>query len=392
MSIYTIPEIKRQDIEKLVKRWTAKAQAYGKSIEATLGEPYMTQRTIYEHSYCYELHSNTTREIGKENVEVFDLSLESDLIRMDGYEVLAKVEHLDLGNIVTPLNGSDVAEKWRKADCTCQHCNSKRDRRITFVVRGKDGIEKQIGRSCIKDYCGIDPEKIASFQRLTDLILQDDVRNFDFGSCRTPTCYDIKQVLAISIITTNEQRFVAKSNPGSNYTVIQKRLNEKYIPTLDELKKAQEMAELVSGIEFDPEDDNKWILESAKVLIKSGYCKDSHLGLLAFLPTAIERYIKHQEKKRQIEQCKDQERKASEYVGTIGQRITIDVEEFKLLTRWENVYGITYLYKIIDKAGNVFIWYASRTVESCNQIKATIKDHTERDGVKQTIVTRCKAA
>ena len=78
--------------------------------------------------------------------------------------------------------------------------------------------------------------------------------------------------------------------------------------------------------------------------------------------------------------------------GTIGQRITIDVEELKLLTRWENVYGITYLYKITDKAGNVFIWYASRTVESCNQIKATIKDHTERDGVKQTIVTRCKAA
>ncbi len=37
MSIYTIPEIKRQDIEKLVKRWTAKAQAYCKSIQATLG-------------------------------------------------------------------------------------------------------------------------------------------------------------------------------------------------------------------------------------------------------------------------------------------------------------------------------------------------------------------
>ena len=29
---------------------------------------------------------------------------------------------------------------------------------------------------------------------------------------------------------------------------------------------------------------------------------------------------------------------------------------------------------------------------SCSRIKATVKDHTVRDGVKQTVITRCKVA
>ena len=79
------------------------------------------------------------------------------------------------------------------------------------------------------------------------------------------------------------------------------------------------------------------------------------------------------------------------------------VVSIKLLTSWETQYGMTYLYKMVDENGNVFIWYASKRFgkfdpdgawEDFSQakIKATIKDHTERDGVKQTVVTRCKVA
>ena len=67
----------------------------------------------------------------------------------------------------------------------------------------------------------------------------------------------------------------------------------------------------------------------------------------------------------------------------------VEVADMSLLTSWEGDWGYTYLYKIIDTAGNVLIWYASRCIDAAKKIKATIKDHSERDGVKQTIVTRC---
>ena len=51
-----------------------------------------------------------------------------------------------------------------------------------------------------------------------------------------------------------------------------------------------------------------------------------------------------------------------------------------------------YLYKFVDEAGNIFIWYASRPIELHERmtLKATIKAHNERNGVKQTVLTRCK--
>ena len=66
----------------------------------------------------------------------------------------------------------------------------------------------------------------------------------------------------------------------------------------------------------------------------------------------------------------------------------------KLLTSWEGMYGTTYLYKFTDDQGNVYIWYASRGIETHDgmTLKGTVKDHNERDGVKQTVLTRCKAA
>ncbi|MBO6266973.1 MAG: hypothetical protein J6M06_01940, partial [Synergistaceae bacterium] len=88
------------------------------------------------------------------------------------------------------------------------------------------------------------------------------------------------------------------------------------------------------------------------------------------------------------------EAKASEHVGSVGQRITVSAATAKLLTSWEGTYGTTYLYKFTDESGNVFIWYASRPINVADgmTLKGTVKDHNERDGVKQTVLTRCKAA
>ncbi len=46
---------------------------------------------------------------------------------------------------------------------------------------------------------------------------------------------------------------------------------------------------------------------------------------------------------------------------------------------------------MIDVFGNVLIWHSSKSVDPMKRMKASIKSHSERDGVRQTIVTRCIA-
>ena len=78
-------------------------------------------------------------------------------------------------------------------------------------------------------------------------------------------------------------------------------------------------------------------------------------------------------------------------MGEVGQRITLKAATVALLSSWDGYYGTTWLYKIVDESGNVFIWKASQpfSAEEGATIRATVKDHNERDGVKQTIVIRC---
>ena len=81
----------------------------------------------------------------------------------------------------------------------------------------------------------------------------------------------------------------------------------------------------------------------------------------------------------------------SQHVGTVGERITIEGTIF-FTVDYETAYGTTYVTGIKDAAGNVFIQKGVAVGGKGEEItlKATIKEHGERDGVKQTIISRPK--
>lgn len=84
---------------------------------------------------------------------------------------------------------------------------------------------------------------------------------------------------------------------------------------------------------------------------------------------------------------------AYKHIGELKQRITVDVASFECKSSWSNMYGMTFLYKFTDTNGNVFVWYASNPVEYENRVETivgTVKEHSEFNGVKQTVLTRCK--
>ena len=57
----------------------------------------------------------------------------------------------------------------------------------------------------------------------------------------------------------------------------------------------------------------------------------------------------------------------------------------------KDFYGSSYINKLVDEDGNVFIWKTGRSLEGTMTIKGTIKEHNEYHGEKQTVLTRCYA-
>lgn len=149
--------------------------------------------------------------------------------------------------------------------------------------------------------------------------------------------------------------------------------------------------------EYTPEYEAK--LEARRKARREKY-EQEHAEEIA--KAKAEREAKELERKRQEEEKerKERERKAkSQYVGAIGNKLDLDVVLEK--RAWFEVKSFSgfgtdtmHVYTFRDEQGNALVW---KTTSGTNaekgdkvHLKGTIKEHTEYDGEKQTVLTRCK--
>ena len=79
----------------------------------------------------------------------------------------------------------------------------------------------------------------------------------------------------------------------------------------------------------------------------------------------------------------------SQHIGTVGERqsFTFNVT---IVSSWDSMYGTTYLHVCRDADGNIIIYKGSNPWNAGDKITcmAKVKEHSEREGVKQTIIQR----
>lgn len=377
-STYIIPEYERETIEKVFARYQRKAQAYGQAVSVALGKPYAKRISVYVEdriNYC-------KHKVYEILVEVFDVELDAETICKNGYSVVAKLEHMEYGNVVYALT-EEVNPAWRTLPSRCEHCGGSHNQKTTFIVRDMQGNEKHVGSTCLKDYTGIDPAAILNLKALHEIFMNEDVYHRDLNEMPKRRIYDAVDALALAIRVYKTFGYVASVKVGSNKVKLEDMLLRDEQPTVSERNEAEQIAKDIEAMEPDAAAKN--LLDNVQTMLGSGFVNPAHLGFVAYAPLAYIRYV--EAKKRS-----EAEVSKSVYVGEVGQRITIELSDMKLLTSWLNDFGHTYVYKFMDKAGCVYIWYASKLMEKTDKIKATIKGYTVRDGIKQTIITRCKAA
>jgi hypothetical protein len=87
------------------------------------------------------------------------------------------------------------------------------------------------------------------------------------------------------------------------------------------------------------------------------------------------------------------------HVGTVGERRDFDLT-VRFVTDFETQFGITNVFVMEDVEGNVVVYKGAGSLYNADgqfavkgdkiSVKATVKEHGERDGVKQTIIARPK--
>lgn len=428
---YTVFASDADEVQKKLDRLGKKAQKYGVSFTYTRGEEHPQRVCIYEPDPPYY---NTKSIVSTYTVAAVDFDVQSDgWIKSSGWEAIAMIEHGEGGNIVTQF-GDEMDSKWFSVPPHCDHCNTNRNRSVTFIVRHENGATKQVGKACLKEYTGINPSSAILWAEITrDLECRWDYSEDEWELVKRPTMQQTVNVIALAYDAIKRWGWVSRNNRDCTADRVGVAIMNHVAPSAEGLEKAHEIVGWLldcghRALERDREIDelqrkmyaedefgqtyvadkeaqkalfainNAWdrvgdIERDCYPLANSGWCKPAHYGRLAYMPVAYSKYLERKARYEAREAERLSAMKSSAHVGEIGQRITFTATKAQLVTSWETQYGYTYLYKFTDEDGNVFVWFASGCygeIKDGSKVKGTVKDHTERDGVKQTVLSRCK--
>lgn len=324
---------------------------------------------------------------------------------INGWKFIGVIDHsYSESNIITKaVYDVAIPERFYTANCDCEHCKIKRWRAKTYLIQNTEtGEIKQIGKSCLKDYTnGLDAE-------LTTAIL-DGLVTLEEGGVPTTASYKfyypVNIILQMSFEAVNKFGY-RKTN---DYTRSTKTQIYEFFEVLERnnhsalFKKAQEEIEN-SNFDYCTEENQElakkavqWIksqnpttseyLRNLKTLCTEGAIDGKYLGILVSLaPTylkAVEQQKKQEAEKKTFEN--------SNYKYNIGERVTFSITDIKVLTSYETQFGITIIYRFLDSENNVFIWKTTKRLNGeFTEITGTVKELSEYNGIKQTVLTRCK--
>lgn len=126
-----------------------------------------------------------------------------------------------------------------------------------------------------------------------------------------------------------------------------------------------------------------------QVLEWGGLTEKQNAAVLALIERAEARVIERD--RLRAEQAKaDAER--SGWIGAVGERRVFQIS-IRMIKELSGMYGTSYLHVCHDADGNVVVYKGTSKLGERGDtvtVKATVKDHDVRDGVKQTKISRPK--
>lgn len=133
-------------------------------------------------------------------------------------------------------------------------------------------------------------------------------------------------------------------------------------------------------------DFGKLLFKLQEDLDKWGHLSEKQTEIVRNALARTEVRLKEREA-RKVERL-ERDRATSKHVGVVGKRevFTLNVER---VIRLDGEYGVSYIYLCKDVEGNVIVYKGTQYWEEpVVTVKATVKEHGEREGVMQTIIQR----
>lgn len=400
---YTIPEKNREAlIERLAKLNKAAAKLGVAPATWTFGHSHWDllvgdgEKSFWYHEDEVPAHY---KPLGARR-EWLTLDLTAETPKLAGWSLVAVLEALEGGNLVKEVPGETCPDEYRTRLGDCDHCHKSRRRTETFVVRHESGEYKVVGRNCLKDFLGhANPHALAGYAELLFALDAEARETHDEESWGSwaPRSYDL--IVTLATVNAVVRRYGWKPKSACEFggastaslatTILAGRdkwaaevRSEVGEPTDADRAKAEAAVAWARGLDTT---GNSY-LHNVKLLASVDYCTLDKMGFVASIPAAYDRA-----RGEEIERKAKAERKPSEHFGEAGKRAEYVVTVERVIPT-EGNYGTTYITKLLANGKDRAVWFASseHDLEEGHEyrVKATVKRHSEWNGLKETTLTR----
>lgn len=311
---------------------------------------------------------------------------------LNGYKLVAILERNRNLNMVKHVDREIPLPKGVEGlDTTCDHCCSKRFRKHIYLLWDTNKEEYiQVGKTCAKDFIQghASPEYLAHYHSFLREL--EEATEYVGGGYVVRYVESI-DVLAFSIYLTEEEGYRDTfSNLSTKVKTLRSIYNGDFV-TKEDVEAAgcyEKAKELIEWINV--QDTSLDYFRNMQTLLKDKVSKESNSGILA---SAYHSYQKNLEYKKRDELKRKREEKPSEYVGSVGERKVYRLF-YEREVSFATQFGRSYIYFFQDEQANVYVWKTGKRLwfkkgeEVC--LTGTLKEHSEYDGIKQNVLTRCK--
>ena len=388
-TIFNIPACNIEILEKKLKRLNKKGERAG------TGAITLTRV------------SETVEKNTDGSVDVFyQVAIEGETPKIAGWAFLATLDHNSdpsgASNMVYVMPGQSCPDDYRVSAADCDHCGYRRTRRKTYVLRNEvSGDLKQVGHTCVQDFIGIDPAKVAALaERIVGLMkaakeaeeggtlgVPYDRRHIDlerFLGYVAMTCRKTGWVSGKEAFNDQMKRSSSSSALGDMFPV--GGINPQWhdTPEAEDELKAKDALAYALTLDRSKSDYNHNVVTMAT----TGYIDWKATGIAASIIRIYDLNLA-----RQAEQKAQVDLSGSEYMGTVKDRLRGEVTVIGK-KHGEGRYGPWTMVRMVTKnQGNVLVTFATGAnfnpeVGAEIEIKGTVKEHSEFNKVKQTMLNR----
>lgn len=326
-------------------------------------------------------------------------------VKIAGWTFVATIQHTDDGNILRKVGDTHIPAKYRNVSTICEHCNTQRNRKDTYVLFNESKNEyKQVGRNCLADFFGHDALMYAErAQYLCDLSdIAEAGEDMGFGGGGGPH-YDALEVYLSHVAQCiRVEGWLSRSRAREMYGAVQATADIAYEHMSRQMKPSQNFKPLYTEINQESSDladkaiewcsniegeDIADYLHNIRIIARRGVVESRDMGLGASIVAAYQRHLNDLHQK----ELRAKRSEIAKHVGTIGDRTIFKLYVESVIT-CDSAFGTSFLHIMSDAEGNVYKWFSSTTTLDANKeylLKGTIKKHGEYKGVKENVLSRC---